>query len=204
MRYQGRITTWKDDQGFGFITPNGGGPEIFLHVKALANRIRRPVEQEIVTYEISVNKKGQPRAENVAFVGDRTPIRNSPQKNTFPQIFAVFFLAFIAVAVFTGNLPGFILGLYFGASAIAFLAYAIDKSAAKNDRRRTQESTLHLFALIGGWPGALFAQRMLRHKSKKQSFQVTFWFTVAINCSALGWLFSPSGMKALQTFMGAL
>lgn len=33
MRYQGRITKWKDDQGFGFIAPNGGGEPVFVHVK---------------------------------------------------------------------------------------------------------------------------------------------------------------------------
>jgi uncharacterized membrane protein YsdA (DUF1294 family) len=60
-----------------------------------------------------------------------------------------------------------------------------------------------MFGLIGGWPGALLAQRMLRHKSKKHSFQVTFWATVLANCSALAWLFSPSGTNALNTVLGA-
>jgi hypothetical protein len=31
MRYQGKITNWKDEQGFGFITPNGTGTQIFVH-----------------------------------------------------------------------------------------------------------------------------------------------------------------------------
>jgi uncharacterized membrane protein YsdA (DUF1294 family) len=91
-----------------------------------------------------------------------------------------------------------------GASAAAFLVYALDKSAARNDRWRTQESTLHMFGLIGGWPGALAAQGLLRHKSKKQSFQVVFWATVVANCGALGWLFSPSGSSALRSILGAL
>jgi uncharacterized membrane protein YsdA (DUF1294 family) len=51
------------------------------------------------------------------------------------------------------------------------------------------EQTLHVFALLGGWPGALVAQRWLRHKSKKASFQVAFWVTVVVNCVALGWLY---------------
>ncbi|MCF8178914.1 MAG: DUF1294 domain-containing protein [Sulfuritalea sp.] len=53
------------------------------------------------------------------------------------------------------------------------------------------------------WPGALFAQRLFRHKSKKQSFQVSFWATVILNCCATVWLFSPSGSSALHLVPGA-
>lgn len=72
-------------------------------------------------------------------------------------------------------------------SAATYLAYAADKSAARNGRRRTPERTLHLLALAGGWPGALLAQRVHRHKTKKTSFLTMFWLTVALNCAALGW-----------------
>jgi len=87
-------------------------------------------------------------------------------------------------------------------STVAFVAYALDQSAARNDQWRTRESALHLFALIGGWPGALAAQRLLRHKTKKQSFQIVFWVTVVLNCSALGWLFSSRGAEALHSILG--
>jgi uncharacterized membrane protein YsdA (DUF1294 family) len=60
---------------------------------------------------------------------------------------------------------------------------------------------LHLFGLIGGWPGALLAQNFLRHKSKKWSFQVVFWVTAALNCGALGWLFTPDGAAALRNIL---
>ena len=45
MRYQGRITRWKDDQGYGFISPNLGGEEVFVHIKAFkrAEEISLPV-----------------------------------------------------------------------------------------------------------------------------------------------------------------
>jgi uncharacterized membrane protein YsdA (DUF1294 family) len=43
---------------------------------------------------------------------------------------------------------------------------------------KTPESNLHLLALAGGWPGALFAQQFLRHKSAKAEFRGTFWVTV--------------------------
>jgi uncharacterized membrane protein YsdA (DUF1294 family) len=73
----------------------------------------------------------------------------------------------------------------------------MDKSAARSGERRTPESTLHLLALAGGWPGALLAQQFLRHKSTKAEFRRTFWVTVVLNvagfvmlCSTLGrgWL----------------
>ena len=77
--------------------------------------------------------------------------------------------------------------------------YAVDKSAARKGAWRTQESTLHLLSLAGGWPGALVAQQKLRHKSRKQSFRFVFWVTVLLNCGAFVWLFTPTGASALQS-----
>lgn len=42
MRFQGRITEWKDDRGFGFIAPNGGGDKVFLHFRSLQKASRDP------------------------------------------------------------------------------------------------------------------------------------------------------------------
>lgn len=201
MRHQGKISTWKDDQGFGFISPNGGGPQVFLHVKSLSNQKRRPSGGEIVTYEVSINEKGQPRAENVAFVGDRARTRNAGESGKPYLFIAPLFLALVAAASFTGKLPNAILGLYSGASIIAYLAYWLDKSAARADRWRTRESTLHLLGLAGGWPGALLAQRLLRHKSRKRSFQLVFRASIILNCIALWWLVSPAGSHALRALL---
>ena len=89
------------------------------------------------------------------------------------------------------------LAVYLVASAIAFVAYALDKSAAQNGRRRTPEATLHLFGVVGGWPGALFAQRVFRHKSSKVEFQRVFWVTVVVNCLGFGWLLTKKGSAFL-------
>jgi uncharacterized membrane protein YsdA (DUF1294 family)/cold shock CspA family protein len=204
MRYQGKITTWKDDQGFGFITPSGDSERIFVHIKSFSNRKRRPVGQEIVTYELTTDPKGRAQAENVAFVGDRSPVAASFRGGTVSYAFAGLFLGFVAASVYTGKLPLAVLGLYFGASTVAFLAYALDKSAARRGRWRTQETTLHLFSFIGGWPGALVAQNVFRHKSKKQPFKTIFWITAVLNCGALGWLFSPSGSAVLRSVLGEM
>jgi len=204
MRYQGKITNWKDDQGFGFITPSGGGKQVFVHIKSFANRQRRPVGNEIVTYELKTDAKDRARAESVVFVGDRVSSATSFGRNNVSLILAASFLVFVAGSAFANKLPFAVLGLYLAASVVTFVTYALDKSAARNDQWRIQESTLHLFALVGGWPGALTAQNLLRHKSKKRSFQIVFWVTVILNCGALGWIYSPPGAEALRSILGAV
>lgn len=98
-------------------------------------------------------------------------------------------MVFLGFLVLTVRLPAGVAAIYAGASLAAFAAYAIDKSAAKAGRRRTPESRLHLLALIGGWPGALAGQRLLRHKSAKPAFLRLFWLSALANCAALGgWL----------------
>jgi len=204
MRYQGKITNWKDGQGFGFIIPNGGGNQVFVHIKSFASRQRRPEGNEIVTYELKNDAKRGAQAQSVAFFGERLPSASSSGHSNPLLILPIAFLIFVAGSVFAHKLPFAVLGLDFLASILAFVAYALDKSAARNDRWRIAESTLHFVALVGGWPGALVAQRLLRHKSKKQSFQMVFWATVVLNCVALAWLFSSPGAEAFRSFFGAL
>lgn len=73
-------------------------------------------------------------------------------------------------------------------SMVAFVAYGLDKAAAKEGRRRTPERTLHLISLAGGWPGALIGQRVFRHKTRKQPFRTIFWGTVVANLVVVTWL----------------
>ena len=73
-------------------------------------------------------------------------------------------------------------------SLFAFIAYALDKSAARRGDRRTPERTLHLIALAGGWPGGMLAQRMLRHKTRKPAFHVVLWTSALLHLAALAWL----------------
>ncbi|SDF62522.1 MULTISPECIES: DUF1294 domain-containing protein [unclassified Duganella] len=78
------------------------------------------------------------------------------------------------------------LASFYGVASVAcFIAYALDKSAAIERRQRISERTLLLLGLFCGWPGALLAQRMLRHKSSKTSFLLKFWLTVLVNVALL-------------------
>lgn len=79
------------------------------------------------------------------------------------------------------------------ASLATFIAYAIDKRAARLGRRRTPERTLLLLGLAGGWPGAVLAQRLVRHKSSKAAFLARHWWTVLLNLAALAALVLLTG-----------
>lgn len=99
----------------------------------------------------------------------------------------VIVLLVLAVAALLGAVPRAAAVACFVASGVSLVLYGWDKAAAGRGGRRTPEKTLHLFDLLGGWPGALIAQQQFRHKTAKTSFQAMFWITVAINVAAVGW-----------------
>jgi uncharacterized membrane protein YsdA (DUF1294 family) len=78
------------------------------------------------------------------------------------------------------------LGLLFVMSVVTFVVYGVDKRRAGNGGRRVPEQTLHILAFFGGWPGALFAQRQFRHKTKKTSFLIVFWTLVVLHVALVG------------------
>jgi len=117
---------------------------------------------------------------------------------------ATIFLSAVAVVVMLSKVSPVIFAIYLIASMITFVVYASDKVAARKGTWRTQESTLHVLALLGGWPGALIAQQKLRHKSKKGSFRVVFWITVVLNCGAFAWAISPGGSSTLRSLLAGL
>lgn len=87
---------------------------------------------------------------------------------------------------------GVMVSAYLLMSAVTFLVYALDKRAARRGAWRVRESTLHSLALLGGWPGAIAAQQLLRHKTRARPFRRLFWATVVLNCAAAALALSVS------------
>lgn len=87
-------------------------------------------------------------------------------------------------------------------SVLAFLAYGSDKRRAEAEKRRVPEATLHVVALLGGWPGAFLAQQAFRHKTSKLSFQFVFWIIVLLHQlvavdSLLDWRMAKNAIHAI-------
>jgi len=61
---QGTVKFFNDEKGFGFITPDNGGSEIFVHSSGLIDNIR---ENNSVSYNVEEGRKG-PNAVNVKIV----------------------------------------------------------------------------------------------------------------------------------------
>lgn len=200
MRTKGKITSWNDDRGYGFVTPLAGGKQVFIHISALGNRNRRPELNDVVTYSVSKDKRGRPCAANATLAGDKLVKKSSKTSNKPLIVFALLYVVAVGGSVVAGNISEIFLVGYAVLSLVTFFAYALDKSAAKRGAWRTPEATLLLLGLAGGWPGGLIAQETLRHKSKKTSFRVVFWVTVLMNCAALAWLHTDSGKEIAQAF----
>lgn len=189
VRFQGRLFDWNDERGFGFVEPNGGGERAFVHIGRVQSRGRRPADGDLISYEVERDERGRLRAERVRFARHGVSPSLAKAKagggwRWLPWAAVVFLLGLVAAAAMA-RLPWWIALLYLALSTITALAYWFDKDAARRGRRRTPESTLHLFELVGGWPGALIAQRWLRHKNRKASYQAAFWVMVVLNLFVL-------------------
>ena len=121
----------------------------------------------------------------------------SKTNGLFVGLLLLLFLPYLLVCIFTGRVHPVAVAVYLGSSLAAFVAYWVDKNAAASGSWRTRESTLHILALVGGWPGAFLAQRALRHKTSKASFQAAFVATALLNVAGFVIYSSPPATAAL-------
>lgn len=144
---------------------------------------------------MEIGPQGKKRGKNVPpVVAPRKPRARSAGPAAWgtatPFVLPAFLLLHLGLAM-AWKPPLWVAGAYLLASILTFFTYAFDKSAAQRGTWRTSEGTLHLMALLCGWPGALLAQQLLRHKSAKSEFRAVFWATAVLNTGALVVLASP-------------
>lgn len=78
-KVRGMVKTWKEDRGFGFIKPDGGGKDIFLHISSLKGAVRRPAVGDVVYYSITKDQQGKFKAINALIEGVNTVENKTPE-----------------------------------------------------------------------------------------------------------------------------
>ncbi|MCR5247583.1 MAG: DUF1294 domain-containing protein [Paludibacteraceae bacterium] len=77
-------------------------------------------------------------------------------------------------------------------NVVAFAAYGWDKWKAQKSKWRTPESTLILFAAIGGALGAYAGMKCFRHKTQHKKFTILVPLFLIVWIVGLGWLLTRS------------
>lgn len=216
MQLTGLIVFWQDQKGFGFLICDENQRKLFFHIRDVqqptnhtkANTKIRPNVGDKVTFVLGVDHKGREIATKVLLLSPPTTTLAAPKLNNRVDLahaqdvalyFRAMFLVLVIIAVLFGTLPYILPILYLEASLFTYWLYQADKKAAiARQPQRLPEESLQMFSLIGGWPGALFAQKKLAHKRSKPLFQREFWLVVLANCILLVWLLSQPGQQYLR------
>ncbi|MEH6499348.1 MAG: DUF1294 domain-containing protein [Pseudoalteromonas distincta] len=166
----------KDDQGRLRAT-HMRGEGLSIDRPAIRRKPREP------SVRPAAAKKGRPAVTSSAARVRRSAVRRtSPVQHQIPKLMLWLALCLLPLIGSLGmwKEQGWMwpLAAYGGVSLLSMFLYWSDKRAAEHAEQRTPENVLHLSELLGGWPGALLAQQMLRHKTRKASYQQIFWLII--------------------------
>lgn len=171
MRFTGKLKTWTDDRGFGFIAPTDGGQDIFVHISEYP-RGRTPTINEVLSFEVALNPQGEKKAVKVRLADERPGIsrhdssadRQAPvrhrlgrQPSTTGFLRRVGVLAFIVLAGwagyqhYIGRIPSFAqsrpeqgVGVPSGSQAPAPSRFSCDGRTLCSQMRSCEEATFFL------------------------------------------------------------
>ena len=78
---KGKLVRWFDNKGFGFIKPEQGKGDIFIHISALKSMSPKPIVGDVIYYQISVENSGKTRAVNARIEGAEQVLTLEPLKH---------------------------------------------------------------------------------------------------------------------------
>lgn len=186
-RLEGALESWNVHKGYGFILMPLGRKSVFVHIRAFEDMKHAPRVGQVFSFELTIMEDGRMRGNHVRLVRD-APDRVARSRSAAGPIvgslvFAIFVIEYVLLAILW-PMPLWPIAAYAILSFLTFLLYAEDKSKAQKGRWRVAESSLQVISLLGGWPGAILAQQLLHHKTRKPGFLMVFWVAVAVNMVA--------------------
>ncbi len=172
---KGVVVKFDNQRGYGFIRPDNGGRDVFVHISQVEGRQELEVGQR-VKFQMRDAERG-PSAYAVI-----------PGRKARPP--AIQFSLVTLVLVLSGTLLLYslfdlhwLLGWFVSATVVAFALFGIDKQSARMGRRRVPELVLHGIAFAGGSFGALMGMRVFHHKTAKRQFRIVMWLIVLVQCA---------------------
>jgi uncharacterized membrane protein YsdA (DUF1294 family)/cold shock CspA family protein len=185
---RGKLVLWNDDRGFGFVRPDAGGDDFFVHISAFRKGLtRRPEIGDVVRYRLAREIPDKKRIAHAVLEGvavkPAVPEVDRGWRRAYPGLVYVLIRLPILLSCWVlwkqhNPIP---LLLYVFMSTLAILYYGADKRRALAHRWRIPEFYLHLIEFLGGWPGALLAQKDFRHKLTKDAYQRVFWGIILLH-----------------------
>lgn len=186
-RPRGRLVSWNEARGYGFLAAEDGSGDVFAHANAFVKEGRHIEIGRTYEFDLDTGGDGRRKARRITLVvtPKQGPDLMSRLLQRGPRFLVIPAFVFIALAVASSVpvSPNWWL-IYAVASFTCFIGYGLDKHAAENRRWRVSETVLLLLGLAGGWPGGLIGQEVFRHKTQKKTFRTLFWMSVAINMAA--------------------
>ena len=198
---KGTLVLWNDEKGFGFVRPENGEQDYFVHISAIKNYqkgvSRRPKTGDEVLFEGELKSGKQRRVTSAVIealeavtVGDPPAVTTPSSVATVGRFYSwmIKSVAFLPVLLsldvllqYSNPLP---LMAYMFMTPVTIYYYAEDKRRALNRQWRISNYFLHSFEILGGWPGALLAQNEYRHKLRIGAYQYGFWAILAAHTIA--------------------
>ena len=172
--YTARIIEWHADKGFGWL--QFGDKRLFLHRRDFSRFHHVPRVGEEIRFNWGLDAQCRPCAQNAVQVREVSEV-SLVRLLLLGALLVLPAYAWLQMGWELWKLAAYVCAL----SLVTYAAYRSDKRKARQEAWRTPELLLHLLELSGGWPGAWVAQRRLRYKCSKTSYQFEFWLIIYIH-----------------------
>ena len=179
---RGVVTSFYPDRGFGFIKPDDGSADVFVHVSEVPGGRVLDVGRKVNFTPVPTQRGLQARS---VVPGGR---QRSPKLTTALLGVGLALVATAAGALVVGG--PWLLWWLGAVNIVTLVFYWWDKRQAQLQAFRIPELTLLGLGALGGTPAGLLGRIRFRHKTIKTSYRVKFWAIALLQAAGLVWWFA--------------